>query len=76
MKNSLAKISPAQWAGLVIAILAIVFVLMNRESTHITLFWMQLEGPTWLILLVVFIVGWLVGVLTSRRRNKITNKTE
>lgn len=70
MKNLLAKISPAQWAGLVIAVLAIIFVLMNTASMKIKLFGLALTGPQWFILLIVFVVGWLVGVLTSRRRNK------
>lgn len=70
MKNFLSKISVAQWAGLVIAVLALVFVVMNRDRTAISLFWLDLSGPLWLILLIVFAVGWLVGVLTSRSRNK------
>lgn len=70
MKNTLAKVSPAQWAGVVIAVLAVIFVLMNRDSFEITLLWMHLSGPGWLILLIVFAVGWLVGVLTTRKRNK------
>ena len=69
MKNFLSKVSPAQWAGLVIAVLAIVFVLINRDDIPVNLFGLTISGPAWLILLLVFIVGWLVGVLTSRRRN-------
>ena len=69
MKNFLAKVSPAQWAGLVIAVLVIVFVLINRDAIPVNLFGVTISGPAWLILLLVFIVGWLVGVLTSRRRN-------
>ncbi len=74
MKNFLAKISPAQWAGLVIAILAIIFVLMNTASMKIKLFGLSLTGPQWLILLIVFAVGWLVGLLTSRRNKKKSEK--
>lgn len=70
MNNFLSKVSPAQWAGLVIAVLAVVFVLMNTQKIDISLFGMKITGPAWFILLLVFIVGWLVGVLTSRRRNK------
>ncbi|WP_024794852.1 hypothetical protein [Tomitella biformata] len=70
MKSFVAKVSPAQWAGLIIAILAVVFVLMNTASMKIKLFGLDLTGPQWFILLIVFVVGWLVGVLTSRRRNK------
>lgn len=70
MKNFLSKISVAQWAGLIIAVLAVVFVLMNTQDTAINLFGLTLSGPQWFVLLIVFVVGWLVGVLTSRSRNK------
>ncbi len=70
MKSFLSKVSPAQWAGLLVAILVIVFVLINRDGIPVNLFGATISGPAWLILLLVFIVGWLVGVLTSRRRNK------
>lgn len=70
MKNFLARVSLAQWAGLVIAVLTVVFVLMNRKDQEVSLFGLTLTGPLWFILLIVFVVGWLVGVLTSRRRSK------
>lgn len=70
MKNFLAKVSPAQWAGLIIAVLAVLFVFTNHDTFEITLLWMHLSGPAWLVLLIVFAVGWLVGVLTSRKRNR------
>lgn len=70
MKNFLSKVSLAQWAGLIIAVLAIIFVLTNRDDISISLFGWQLTGSAWSILLGVLIVGWLVGVLTSRSSNK------
>ncbi|KAA0918000.1 hypothetical protein [Dietzia sp. ANT_WB102] len=70
MTKIVARVSPRQWAGLIIAILAIVFVLMNRGEIPINLFGVQVTGPAWVLLLLVFLVGWLVGVLTNRRSRK------
>lgn len=68
--NALAKVSPAGWAALALAIIAVIFVLQNRRSTEIQLFWITVDSPLWFTLLVVFAVGWLVGVLTMRGRAK------
>ena len=70
MRNVVSGVSPGQWAGLLITILAIVFVLMNREEIPISLFGVQITGPAWVLLLLVFLSGWLVGVLTTRRRHR------
>lgn len=72
MKNLVARVSPRQWAGLVVTVLAVVFVLMNRDEIPINLFGVQVTGPAWIVLLLVFLVGWLVGVLTNRRGRKRT----
>ncbi|ORM31884.1 hypothetical protein [Williamsia sp. 1135] len=68
--NVLAKVSPAGWAALALSIIAVIFVLQNRRSTNIQLFWITVDSPLWFTLLVVFAVGWLVGVLTMRGRAK------
>lgn len=68
MQNLLSKVSFAQWLGLVIAVLAIIFVFTNTDTTRITFYGLQLSGPTWLILLIVLAVGWLIGLLTGRKR--------
>lgn len=70
MQSLLSKISPAQWVGLVLTALAIVFVLMNRDDIPINFFGIQITGPAWVILLLVFVAGWIVGVLTTRKRLK------
>ncbi|MDN5757321.1 MAG: LapA family protein [Tomitella sp.] len=70
MKNALSKVSFAQWLGLLIAVLAIVFVFTNTNTTEITLYGLHLSGPTWLILLIILAIGWLIGLLTGRRQYK------
>ena len=55
-------------AGLVLAVLAVAFIVQNRVSTSIQVFWVEVSTPLWFTLLSVFVIGWVVGVLTSRRR--------
>lgn len=70
MQNFLSKVGPAQWAGLILTALAIVFVIMNRDEIPINFFGIQITGPAWVMLLLVFVAGWVVGVLTTRKRLK------
>lgn len=69
-RNLLARVSPGNWVALILTILLVVFVLQNRADTSINLFWMHVSAPMWFTLLAVFVVGWVVGVLTNRRRAK------
>lgn len=68
MSDFLKKISPAQWLGLVIAVLALVFVLTNRQKADVTIYGLDVHGPTWLILLIVLLIGWITGILMGRNR--------
>ena len=66
----MTRVSPRQWAGLLIAALVVAFVLMNRDEIPISVFGVKVTGPAWVLLFLVFVVGWLVGVLTHRRRRR------
>lgn len=65
-----SRLSPTQWLALVLAALALVFILMNRDSTTINFFGATVRAPLWLVLVVIFAVGWLTGVLMTRRKQK------
>ncbi|MXQ75439.1 DUF1049 domain-containing protein [Rhodococcus rhodochrous] len=52
----------------VLVLLAALFVLQNRNSTSIDLFWISLQAPLWLVLVVIFAVGWVAGFLFERGR--------
>lgn len=65
-----SRLSPTQWLALVLAALALVFILMNRDSTTINFFGATVRAPLWLVLVVIFAVGWLTGVLMMRRKQK------
>ncbi len=69
-RSLLARISPTQWVALILIVLAVIFVAENRNRVSITLLMIDITAPMWLVLLVLFAVGWIAGVLTVRRRNK------
>ncbi|MEY1673135.1 lipopolysaccharide assembly protein LapA domain-containing protein [Gordonia sp. ABKF26] len=63
-----SRVSLPQWIALGLTILAVVFIVQNRTTVRIELFWVSVESPLWFILAVVFVVGWVVGVLAARGR--------
>ncbi|AFR51263.1 MULTISPECIES: lipopolysaccharide assembly protein LapA domain-containing protein [Gordonia] len=66
--STLSRVSLPQWIALGLTILAVVFIVQNRTTVRIELFWVSVESPLWFILAVVFVVGWVVGVLAARGR--------
>ncbi|CRY74629.1 hypothetical protein [Nocardia farcinica] len=63
-----ARISFNQWIALVLTVLALIFVLENRAHVDIEFLLITVRSPMWLILLVMFAIGWLAGLLTTRKR--------
>lgn len=63
-----SKINPSHWLALILAVVAILFVLQNRQEVSADLFWVSVQSPLWLILIVMFAIGWLSGYLATRRR--------
>ncbi|MBS9371243.1 hypothetical protein GON09_000187 [Rhodococcus sp. B50] len=62
------RMTPRRVFAAVLVLLAALFVLQNRNSTSIDLFWISLQAPLWLVLVVIFAVGWLAGFLFERGR--------
>lgn len=65
-----SKIKPAHWIALILVVVVILFVTQNREPVSISLFWANVSAPLWLILTLIFGIGWLSGYLATRRRTK------
>lgn len=65
-----ARISPTQWVALAVTVVAVVFVAENRGKVSIEFLLITIRSPMWLILLIMFAVGWVTGVLTMRRRSR------
>jgi uncharacterized integral membrane protein len=68
----LRSIPVRTWVALVIVIVALVFVLQNRQYTSIYLFTVSVSAPLWTILLITLAVGILAGLLVRRRRRDRT----
>ncbi|MBH0777074.1 hypothetical protein [Nocardia bovistercoris] len=66
-RSVLARVSATQWLAVGLTILAVLFVIENRAKVSIEILLIDITAPMWLILLVMFAIGWAVGVLTRRR---------
>ncbi|MCD2105921.1 LapA family protein [Rhodococcus erythropolis] len=58
--------------ALLLVVLAVIFILQNRAATTIQLFWVSVQSPLWLILVVILVLGWIAGLLTNRRAKTAT----
>ena len=56
----------------VLVVLALIFILQNRAATTIQLFWVSVQSPLWLTLVVILFLGWTAGLLTTRRTKTTT----
>lgn len=61
-------LTPRNIVAAVLVALAFIFILQNRSVTTIQLFGLSVQSPLWLTLLVILLLGWVAGVLTTRRR--------
>ncbi|MFF3573654.1 hypothetical protein [Nocardia jiangxiensis] len=66
--SMLSRISVTQWVAIVLTVLAVVFIIENRHRVEIELLAVTIRSPMWLVLLVMFVVGWLAGILFRRFR--------
>lgn len=64
----LSRISARQWVAIVLAVLAVIFVAQNHHRVDINILTVTISSPMWLVLLIMFLVGWIVGLLTRRSR--------
>ncbi|MFD4352534.1 hypothetical protein ACFWPK_20340 [Nocardia sp. NPDC058519] len=69
-RSLLSRVSPTQWIAIGLSIVAVVFVVENRGKVSIEFLLISVRSPMWLILLAMFVVGWVAGVLTTRRAHK------
>ena len=57
-------------AGVIVFAIALWFILANRQHADIRLWVHTVSAPVWLVLLVTFVVGILVGMFVRRWRPK------
>lgn len=61
------RITARYVVALVVAVLALVFVLQNRGPVNVYLFTLTLSAPLWLLLVVMIAVGLIIGLVVRRR---------
>ncbi|MGI5219595.1 lipopolysaccharide assembly protein LapA domain-containing protein [Nocardia sp. CA-290969] len=66
----LSRISFNQWLAAVLIVLAVVFIVQNRDRVDINFLLVTVTSPMWLVLLVLFLVGTLAGLLIRRRARR------
>ncbi|RMI29697.1 lipopolysaccharide assembly protein LapA domain-containing protein [Nocardia stercoris] len=57
----LSRLSPKMVAGLIIAILALIFVFQNTHRGRVNIYFWSVEAPAWLWMLTLFVSGVVVG---------------
>lgn len=62
------QVSPRMWAGVAIAVVALAFILQNRQVVSINILLVSLMAPLWTALVGVFAAGLATGWLVSRRK--------
>lgn len=60
--------SPRVVVAGVVAVLALVFVLQNRDPVSVHLMTLTVSSPLWVLLVVMVGVGLLIGYVLVRRR--------
>lgn len=58
------------WVPLVLVIAAIIFITQNRDDVGITLLWIDVTAPLWVVLTILFVGGFLAGLFRGRRRRR------
>src|ERR1700758_4134086 len=64
------RLGVRHWLAIILIVLAAIFVVQNTVRHEIHLLWVTVEAATWLVLIVIFLVGVVTGVLLGRRRRR------
>ncbi|MGH1561128.1 lipopolysaccharide assembly protein LapA domain-containing protein [Mumia sp. DW29H23] len=59
-----------RWLPLVLLVVAIVFVVQNRDGTTISFLFLEWSSPLWFTLALVLLVGVAIGWALKGRRGK------
>jgi uncharacterized integral membrane protein len=67
------RLLKAHWATIVLVILVVILIAQNTEQISVDFLWLSFDSALWLVLVITTIVGFLVGLLTARRRARRTS---
>jgi uncharacterized integral membrane protein len=68
------KLTPRLTVGIVIAVLALIFIFQNTNRTRVDLLFWHVDRPAWLWLLIVFAAGFIVGSIFPWFRRRARTK--
>ena len=57
-----------RWLALVILVVVVVLILANQDPVTFNLVFTQFETPEWVVILVTFLLGAIVGWIAKTRR--------
>ncbi|GAC68780.1 lipopolysaccharide assembly protein LapA domain-containing protein [Gordonia soli] len=57
-----------QWLPILLAVIAVVFIVQNRQRTRIDFLFLHVTTPLWLTLTIVCLIGVVIGWFARRRR--------
>lgn len=66
------RLLKAHWATIVLVILIAIFIAQNTHDAGIDFLWLSFDSALWFVLLITTVVGFLIGLLTARRRARRT----
>ncbi len=70
-ENGLVRYLKRKWLAILLVVLLVIVAIQNGvgdDQATIFLLWAQLTVPTWLLVLVVFLIGGVVGWVFARNR--------
>lgn len=70
--SRMPEVTTKRVVALLLAVLAVAFIVQNTADGRVRLFWWKVEGPVWLWMTVLFVAGLVVGSLFpwGRRRSR------
>lgn len=67
-RTPVATLVRERWLAIVLVIVTISFVAQNRNRVDLDLFWLNMQAPLWLVLVVIALIGAVVGFVVARQR--------
>lgn len=64
------QVTPKTILALVIALAALIFIFSNTGEFTLSFLWLTFTAPEWMMLLILFLAGLLVGFFSGRNRYK------
>ena len=72
------RLTPRVVVAIIIGVLAVILIAQNRRDAQFDLFFWHINRPTWLMLLIIFAAGFVVGSIYPwfhRRQKPTTDST-